>query len=463
MQELAEKIQGTKLNMSKNSFCIYPWMHIQLKPNGQAKPCCRFDHMNEAYRDENGKPTMSKYNIHNMTFEEISNSEFWTQLRRDMRNHKNIPGCHKCKKEDDLGGFSMRHNANMAWNNANQQYPENAEIKFKYLELTTGRFCNLACRMCSSDLSTTWDNDDKLLQGLYYDRQDYSNRPQTLSLDFEEEDFKEVTFIKLTGGEPMLSPTFEPFLDTVINSGYAKNILLQIYTNCSWIPKQRIVDKLKQLGIVQINISIDGLESVNDYVRYPSKWNIVEASAKKWVEFSTVHTNFDIILSPTISLYNILQVPKIWNWWKEIQTKAFGKKFIVDKTYYQQYIDKQRTAGGTSYIYQIARFSPTMLQTPHYLHPAMLPDKQETLDALHEIIKQEETVVETKEEMDFYRRFATIIMHIIKALEKDSNNKLQEFVSYSADLDKLREQSLQNDLPNLWNQIKDHVEYKGRL
>lgn len=35
-----------------NSFCIYPWIHMQLKPSGQAKPCCRFDH--SKYRDEHG-------------------------------------------------------------------------------------------------------------------------------------------------------------------------------------------------------------------------------------------------------------------------------------------------------------------------------------------------------------------------------------------------------------------------
>ena len=451
--------------MSKNSFCIYPWMHIQLKPNGQAKPCCRFDHMHNDYRDDEGRPTMSQYNVKNLTLEEISNSPFWQTLRKDMLNNKIISGCHKCKKEDDVGGFSMRYNANIAWNYNNQFRPEkiNQDKKFKYLELTTGRFCNLACRMCSSDLSTTWDKDDKILAGLYSDREDYSNRPQTLQLKFEEKDFEEVTFIKMTGGEPMLSPTFEPFLDTVLNSGYANNILLQIYTNCSWIPKEKIINKLKQFGLVQINISIDGLHKVNDYVRYPSKWNIVEASAEKWVEFSHIHKNFDIILSPTISLYNILQTPDIWEWWAKLQRKYFGENFIFDLSLYKKYVDKQKENGGTSFIYQVARFSPTMLQTPVYLNPSMLPDKENTVAKLRNIIKKENKNIKTKKEMHIFRRFVTIIEHVIKSLENTCPMMLQEFVEYSADLDKLREQKLNNSLPDLWTQIKDQVEYKGRV
>ena len=125
--------------MSKNSFCIYPWMHIQLKPNGQAKPCCRFDHMHDDYRDHEGRPTMSRYNVKNLTLDEISNSPFWKTLRKDMLSNKIIAGCHKCKKEDDVGGFSMRYNANIAWNYDNQFRPEkiNQDKKFKYLHFTS--------------------------------------------------------------------------------------------------------------------------------------------------------------------------------------------------------------------------------------------------------------------------------------------------------------------------------------
>ena len=438
---------------------------MQLKPNGQAKPCCRFDHMNEAYRDEKGNPIMSQYNVKEKSFKEIMESDFWNDLRTDMLKGKTIPGCYKCDKEDAGDKFSMRFNANNAWNEQNEFRPidVNQQLSFKYLELTTGRYCNLACRMCSSDLSTTWDADDKVLAEHYKDRFDFSKRPQVLDLNFTADDFKETQLIKMTGGEPMIVPTFIPFIDKVIESGHTDNIMLQIYTNCSWVPKSKIIDRLKQFGLVQIYLSIDGLDEVNDYIRYPSKWHTVEESAKKWLSLAKEYKNFDIVFSPTISLYNILQLPKMWNWWENLQEELYGKKFIVDNDLYSKYIRKNKHGTDISYIYEIARFSPTMLQTPNYLTSTMLPQKQEVIDQLEEIIKKHSKRVDNLDEYEIFVRFRYMIKHIISSFSKNTNNSLQDFVEYSADVDKLRNQKIQESLPELWEQIKDYVDYKGKI
>ena len=438
---------------------------MQLKPNGQAKPCCRFDHMNAAYRNDKGEPVMPQYNVKEKSFKEIMESDFWTELRQDMLDGKKIPGCHKCDKEDSGDKFSMRFNANNAWNEQNEfrPIPVNEELSFKYLELTTGRYCNLACRMCSSDLSTTWDADDKELSKHYDDRYDFSKRPQIINLDFTADDFKETQLIKMTGGEPMIVPTFIPFIDKVIESGHTDNIMLQIYTNCSWVPKAKIIDRLKQFGLVQIYLSVDGLEDVNDYIRYPSKWSDVEESAKKWLSLAKEHENFDIVFSPTISLYNILQLPDMWNWWENLQTEIYGPKFIVNNDLYSKYTRKNKQGTDVSYIYEIARFSPTMLQTPPYLTSTMLPDKQCVITKLENIIKKQSKQVDNLDEYEIFVRFRYMIKHIISSLNKPTNNSLQDFVEFSADLDKLRKQKLQDALPELWKQIESYVDYKGKM
>ena len=447
--------------MSKcESFCIYPWMHIQLKPNGQAKPCCRFNHMNEAYMDDTGKPIMTEYNVKNMTLSEISQGEFWQQLRQDMLDGKQIPGCHKCDRDDEKGKFSMRYNANREWNEGKQTVPADKykDLKFEFLELTTGRHCNLKCRMCSSDLSTAWDSDDKALQGLYYDRKDFSNRPAMLSLDFEKEDFKNTKLIKLTGGEPMLAPTFIPFLDTIIESGYSKNINLEIYTNASWIPKAKILDRLDKFKNLNIFLSIDGTGIVNDYVRAPSKWETVAEAAETWIRYSKENPKYSIVFSPTISLYNILNFPDMLRWWEGLQNKYFGENFVL----YASNNEKEAQL-DTGYIFNIGKFSPTLLQTPTYLSPCLLPDKQDTIKQLKEICKDMTRNALSVDELRYAKRFEYMIDHVITHLIKEPVDSLQTFVSYSVDLDKLRQQSLKEALPELWEQIKDQVEYKGKL
>ena len=48
--------------MSK-TFCILPWIHAQTKPNGQLKPCCRFDTKHLDYRLPDKTHKFDKFNI----------------------------------------------------------------------------------------------------------------------------------------------------------------------------------------------------------------------------------------------------------------------------------------------------------------------------------------------------------------------------------------------------------------
>ena len=88
--------------MSK-TFCILPWIHAQTKPNGQIKPCCRFDHKNLEYKTKDGYK-FDRFNINNedMTFTAALNSPEWRSIRNDMLNGEQVPGCRKCDQEEDF-------------------------------------------------------------------------------------------------------------------------------------------------------------------------------------------------------------------------------------------------------------------------------------------------------------------------------------------------------------------------
>ena len=464
-----EKIRKLETDPMPNSFCIYPWMHIQVKPNGQAKPCCRFNHMRNEYMVENqGYSTLKPYNVNNMSLSDIHKSKFWNELRSDMLEGKTIPGCHKCDNDDISDNWSMRANANNEWNERKQAspIPSNRNIKFKYLELTTGRYCNLKCRTCASDLSTTWESDDKAIKGLYKDsvsnspRQEYSHLPKILDLTFSSNDFKEILLVKLTGGEPMITPTFIPFIDTIINSGYAKNIILEIYTNTSWVPKDKILNRLKQFKFVKVFLSIDGIGEVNDYIRAPSKWDTVNESAETWIKFSKENQSFSIVFSPTINLYNILNLSDMIEWWYDLQIKYFSKNFVLYASEGEKKVELD-----TGFIFNVvtAKFSPTMLQTPTYLSASLLPDKTEVIEKLKKIKFKKIEWASSEDEIKYSKRVESIIDHIIYNLQLEPLDNLETFINFSYDLDKLRNQNLQKSLPELWDQIKDKVEYKGNL
>jgi hypothetical protein len=441
-------------NMS-NSFCVYPWMHVQLKPDGQMKPCCRFDHT----LDDSIQRGINENRVQHSSFSQALKSEFWQSIRRDMIEGKPIPGCWKCHKLSGDKDLSMRFNANRSWNSGLQTGPSeaNVDIGVRYLELTTGRLCNLKCRTCSSSLSTTWEKDDKLLEPIFEDRKSYGKLPKTLDFSVDDESLRELRYIKLTGGEPMLSPNFIRFIDKLIQKGYAKNINLEIYTNASWVPKSEILNRLDRFNLVNIFLSIDGIGRVNDYIRSPSKWPDVEQATRKWIEHSLFHGHFEIVFSPTISLYNAHHIYDLFDWWQTLQVEYFGRKYFFQPSDLQlQSILEGRL------VYSLGKMSPTRVFTPEYMSPALYPDKARIFDQLKRLKDDIQTWSELvdfrvganlKTIGEYQQALYNIINHIedhcVAAPAKSPGALLADFYNFNDALDSIRDEALRDSLPEL--------------
>ena len=285
-------------------------MHVATTPKGMIKPCCRFDLSADFLNDKQVKHK-------EQSLVDSRNTEYFTEIRRRMLAGEKVPGCWKCYKEEEKNVKSMRWSSNdMYFNEIPSVVPE----KLKYIELGIGRYCNLACRTCNAHLSTTWSNDENILaEHGYTDRKVSNNAVESFA--YSKEDFKDVEVIKFVGGEPMLNPQFLEILDLIETPN---NIVLEIYTNCSWIPKEKILKKLRKFKEIKLFLSIDGLGKVNDYIRYPSEWNMVEASAKQWVK-----EKFNVQWAPTFNVYNIWQVSDMFDWWINILKGAKGNNICL--------------------------------------------------------------------------------------------------------------------------------------
>jgi len=68
------------------------------------------------------------------------------------------------------------------------------------------------------------------------------------------------------------------------------------------------------------------------------------------------------------------------------------------------------------------------------------------------------------EEWVISMHFDSIYDKIVSTVKKDiDKDMLQKFAEYTADLDMLRNQSIQEEIPEVWNVVKDMVIYKGRI
>ena len=80
LQNMSYKKEKTpKILLDNKSICILPWIHTSVKPNSEAKPCCRFQHYLPEHKD------IKKVNVIDYkTPQEILNSDAYKNLREKM-------------------------------------------------------------------------------------------------------------------------------------------------------------------------------------------------------------------------------------------------------------------------------------------------------------------------------------------------------------------------------------------
>jgi|14BtaG_2_1085337.scaffolds.fasta_scaffold21327_2 hypothetical protein len=129
--------------------------------------------------------------------------------------------------------------------------------------------------------------------------------------EWHKDDFKDLQYIKITGGEPMLHPDFPKFMAQLEQA----NVYCFIFSNASWVPKKRIFDMLKDFKYLQVFLSVDGTGDVQEYMRHNAKWDVTEKSVRKWMEWSADMPKVQISWAPTWSLMNASYYVETCNWW----------------------------------------------------------------------------------------------------------------------------------------------------
>ena len=448
------------------TYCKYFFNHVALYNGRVANPCCRYGW---GIKDASINP-LPKVN----SYKEILHSKEWQNLRDNSMAGIPEPGCYKCYEEEKNGIKSLRNIANEMfredkmdirtgmdktrdWTNVlGKLY----ETKLTYIEMNLGNHCNLACNICSSTLSTKWYKDDieldkrgfrHQINGIPGYRRISKPPDTTLEVPFNADDYIDVETIKFVGGEPMLHPKFIPTIEDIISSGHADHITLQIFTNASWVPKGKLIARLKQFKKVRISLSIDGTEKVNNYSRHLSDWNIVNETARKWLEIEKESKTIQIKWEPTLSIYNANHVPKMFKWWFDLNRSVKQVKFF-------QAIWNDEQGDINYYLNNV--------HAPEYLRPGNYRDKtvSKDIDVFLEKVTEmfDESLLSAKIEgkshdalEDEYRfRLKAIKEPIKKAksliLEPVNNKELMDFRKYTVILDDIRKKDIKKDLPKLW-------------
>ena len=82
---------------------------------------------------------------------------------------------------------------------------------------------------------------------------------------------------------------------------------------------------------VEFNLSIDGIGDTIEYVRFPTKWKVVEKNLNYFKELNDKHDNIDVKIIPSIQLLNFVGFYKLVK-----LSKEYGFRMDVTPVYHSQ-------------------------------------------------------------------------------------------------------------------------------
>ena len=451
--------------MSK-TWCPLPWIHQDINTNGRIRVCCpsSVSKTGGYLKKEDG----TLYNSAVDDLESARNSPTLKRIRSEMLKGLPPAACVRCRKEEAEGVLSKRLHRTNAYKNiisfekAKELTDEDgtinpSEIPVRDYDLRLGNRCNLKCRMCGPTASDSWYSDFVKISGDTFKDSDGTKikfvKSKNGSLKMEgacydwfhfpvfwkqiKKVISDVRCLHIVGGEPLLIDKHYELLDLIVKHGSPNETIIEYNTNLTFLPKKAF-EMWKRFKKILIGVSIDGYGPLNNYIRYPSRFERIEKNLSK-IDQSL--DNAQIWIATTVNAYNIFHLPDLIEW-------KLRKRFLK--------VNPERSDSPL--------IIPHLLHTPPFLSIKALPPgyKNQVKEKFDRFLAQfpdllrELEIPETRHEklnlslqklLNSYGNYMT---------SEDYSHLIPDFRKYTSDLDKIRDEKLQDVLPELHNSLRDY-------
>jgi radical SAM protein with 4Fe4S-binding SPASM domain len=297
------------------NFCAAPFKELVIDTDGTMTPCCHYKYPPPRWTSEN------KFN----NFDRYWNIEL-EPLRQDMLNNRHNDGCTYCKQKEAIPGQQhLRRFINgkyktlfTPWELMRTDIDQPAiaegtflnDNKIENVEIRFGNYCNLKCIMCGTYASSSIADEYIKNKSTYEQHKFFGNDLKTVrwweepgALDKLYDVVKDARYIHFTGGEPMMIPEVVDILNRLDPAHVIKISFNTNMTKCS----DKIFETFKKFKWVEIYASVEGVEEHNDYVRYGSKWSVIDSAIQRLREY----TNVKLILMSVLQHTSVFTVPRL--------------------------------------------------------------------------------------------------------------------------------------------------------
>jgi len=348
--------------MISKTFCILPWIHLSTRPNGHMRVCCTANASsagptnNKEFGGEIGILKEDDHKPSNLGIHDLTSS--WNNLYMRLTRLRMLKGeipvqCQKCFTEEESGHISKRIWETAYWSKRIDvdklinDTDENGSVppRIYYIDLRMGTKCNLKCIMCSPHDSSLWEED----WGKLYPKIENHSLKELCSWEpgsggggsyqwhknnpaFWDQLHAQIPYMRqlyFAGGEALVIDEHYKLLERVIESGYAHRIELRYNSNGIYMP-QKLFDLWDQFLKVRFHFSIDSIEDMNDYIRYPPTWDKVVRNLNR---IDDTDDHIEVTIACAVQVLNIYYIPDLIRWkleqnFKKVNPPEFGAGLV---------------------------------------------------------------------------------------------------------------------------------------
>ena len=255
--------------------CAALYNHTNIRGGNRIYPCCRYKESVMHFDGNVGK---------------IMDSYIYKKLRTDMETDW-LPGCGKCKHEEELGVESLRQRFNALY--------QMSVPTLDYLEVGFDNICDLTCDGCWEEWSSSWwvkKNPDLPAKQGITSTTEFRNIPESIS---------KVVFL---GGEPLMTNRHRLFLESFDT---LEHLEVEYFTNGMHKLVEDDYRLLSQCKRVHFTVSIDGVGTLNEQVRGGSVWSRVVKTLDE------IADTFDYTIHTTVHKNNWHGLPDLYEFTKK--------------------------------------------------------------------------------------------------------------------------------------------------
>jgi hypothetical protein len=215
------------------------------------------------------------------------------------------------------------------------------------------------------------------------------------------------------------------------------------------------LSNLTKFKNIQLNLSIDAYGNINDYIRYGSRWDgdqkqTVSKAIDFWLDIGRRYDNISVIMSATLSVLNIFEIPKLMTWWMD-KFKDSGNKITVYRT----------ALLATEYD---GFFKLQLAHDPGYINLNILPAEyyNEVLEWAEKY--REEYNIKYPDLKGMPECIGASLLKLKQAASKTKGNvdEAKNLLTYLSTMDNIRKNSAEENIPTVLAKIKEYLQAQDK-